>query len=318
MIPIKSILLSILISVTISASNDNSVQENKDVASNDANHNAVLIGVTDELSDSHQYSSKLPYQLTVRVLFAKQGKNWLALNSEERASVFELKELTWDIVLRDKRIGKLQTVDDLGVYNKRAPGTFARDKQHRIKDTSQLPFIKNNFKYSRWLSYPKNQPFVLQTNHNEKEQLNWSDYSAKKEDLKILVPEFKKEIKIATKCVPYPVDTIKFEVTEKDLEIFAAYKSNTNQKLFGIRILRDYFKECDWGEDDDDVTLFFFINSENDIQFLGYNLTFLDAADFDNDGQVEFIFWYSVYNADGYVLYENNFKRKHEYIWGYH
>ena len=41
-------------------------------------------------------------------------------------------------------------------------------------------------------------------------------------------------------------------------------------------------------------------------------------ADFDQDGENELLFFYSIFNHDAYVLYSNNFQDETKFEWSYH
>ena len=49
-----------------------------------------------------------------------------------------------------------------------------------------------------------------------------------------------------------------------------------------------------------------------------YNMTYIDAGDFDANGTSEVLFWFSGYNNDGYVLFTDNLKHRVEFTWHYH
>jgi len=54
------------------------------------------------------------------------------------------------------------------------------------------------------------------------------------------------------------------------------------------------------------------------IDYLGSEMTLLDAGDYDGDGESELLFWHSGYNSDGYVLIYRDFHEKAEFLWNYH
>ena len=61
-----------------------------------------------------------------------------------------------------------------------------------------------------------------------------------------------------------------------------------------------------------------YIDKNNKISFLHDELQFIDHGDFDNDGKDEYLFWYSIHNNDGYVMYYDDFSKSVECIWTYH
>lgn len=62
----------------------------------------------------------------------------------------------------------------------------------------------------------------------------------------------------------------------------------------------------------------YLMNDKDSLVFIHDELTYLANVDFDNDGKDEFVFWYSIFNNEGYVLYYDNFTKSSEYTWSYH
>jgi hypothetical protein len=61
-----------------------------------------------------------------------------------------------------------------------------------------------------------------------------------------------------------------------------------------------------------------YINNKNEILFLQDELNYLEHGDFDNDGKDEFLFWYSIFNHDGYIIFYNDFRSSTEFNWSFH
>lgn len=53
-------------------------------------------------------------------------------------------------------------------------------------------------------------------------------------------------------------------------------------------------------------------------RYVGEDLSFVDAADYDGDGKLEWLFWYSGYNSDGYILFHEDFHSHVDFTWKYH
>ena len=58
----------------------------------------------------------------------------------------------------------------------------------------------------------------------------------------------------------------------------------------------------------------YLMDKNGNLKFLKDELTYIGNADFDNDGKDEFIFWYSIFNHEGYVLFYDNFTKHTEYM----
>jgi hypothetical protein len=53
-------------------------------------------------------------------------------------------------------------------------------------------------------------------------------------------------------------------------------------------------------------------------EYWGYTLEPVEFADFDGDGRLGALFWFSGYNEDGFVLMTDNFRKQTKFTWGYH
>lgn len=60
-----------------------------------------------------------------------------------------------------------------------------------------------------------------------------------------------------------------------------------------------------------------FFVSNNEIKYLGSYKNLVDAADYDNDGSTDFIFFESTYNSNGYILLYDNMKKKADFGYGF-
>ncbi len=64
--------------------------------------------------------------------------------------------------------------------------------------------------------------------------------------------------------------------------------------------------------------LHFIVYPNNEIKFLFANTELLEIADFNNNGQKEYLFYISNFNCYGYVLFYNNFEKINASVWSYH
>ncbi len=115
-------------------------------------------------------------------------------------------------------------------------------------------------------------------------------------------------------------------VTQKHLEIFHVIRLDRENKLIGVHVARRFFKDCDgWGGSASDVWFFLEGNSQPRMisqqpQLDGWDSSqkLIDIGDFDGDGRIEALFWFSGYNEDGYVLYFDRFEKSAIFTWSYH
>ena len=65
-------------------------------------------------------------------------------------------------------------------------------------------------------------------------------------------------------------------------------------------------------------TLHFVIFKNKEIKLLNTNTELIDIADYDHDGNPEYIFITSWFNSYGYIMYYNNFHDQVCTTWSYH
>ena len=257
-------------------------------------------------------------QNVVRILFAKSDSGWVTLDSEKAAVGYDFDELSWFVTYKGENIGTLDTIDDLNSYDDTFPWTYSRTKMYRITNSVGFPAIDHNKDFRAWHNGPNfSHPLVVLTKNNYKDPDQWVQYNAPSYVLTRLVSEFKKNTYWDLyKCTAPPNQKfLDLDPTAADLEIYRSYKNNRNQFLIQIRIRSDYVRHCQENFGIRNHT--FFINENNDIRFVGHDYELVDAGDYDNDAEVEFIFYVRGYDYLGLDLYESDFKRKYQFRWGW-
>jgi hypothetical protein len=58
--------------------------------------------------------------------------------------------------------------------------------------------------------------------------------------------------------------------------------------------------------------------SDDRIEKIGIQLTLISRGDFDNDNDVDWLFWFCGYSGDAYVIFSDNFRRSAVRGWKYH
>lgn len=103
--------------------------------------------------------------------------------------------------------------------------------------------------------------------------------------------------------------------TEADIEISRTFASSTGWRIATARLLG---YACDGPLEGAYAEQTFAISPANDVRLLGEGYRFLDAGDFDNDGQAEVIFVINQYNTGGYALFANDFGQNAVFDFNYH
>jgi len=257
-----------------------------------------------------------------RLLFVKVGSRWISLDDEyQTPKNLNLTKSSWTIAFDGRNLGTIKLIDP----NPNAPilkdWYYGRDKLYEPVNLEKLPKLKNTSSaFSGWCSAPAIRPLVLVSHANYSDPERWKPFSPDHsyvpklfEPLKLAIGNFKvvrcKQTKDGERAEPW-------DYKSKDLVLYKSYRSKSGLELVSIGI--DHEKSgCEFLAEPQWSRHLFLIDGKK-IEFLGSQMELLDAGDYDKDGRSEFLFWYSSYNKDGYVLVYDGRRQKAEYLWSYH
>jgi len=271
----------------------------------------ILLGVVEE-------TNQAPDSIAARVLFSKMNNKWQILNTEQSQDKLDISKVTWTLAFDGKSLGKITTINNYELKYPDCTWCFHRDKYFRVEDKSKFPKLGNKEKrFSDWSYQPSTRPIVIVNKPFYKDHEKWKRYRPNLDVLKVLFPILKEKIGQAYHCEGPPKwDAKEIDLKINDVKFFRSYRNNKGQMLVSAGIIEEHIKNCDGPTDKTQEPMWFFISS--DTKFVGFELDLLDAADYDNDGDIEFIFSHSGYNRDGYTLYESDFNERYDYYWSYH
>jgi hypothetical protein len=283
-----------------------------------ASAETVFLGILEESQiGSGGISSKL--------LFVKKGKNWLSVANEfyREGNVFsaDVRQIKWTVAFDGRNLGQLQLEDLEPQKQFINPWFYARDKYFTVKANQKIPMVENKSKeFGGWMKVPEHRPLVLVSQPHFNDPEHW----------KPSVPDeaFKKRLYVPLKLVmgkfnaytcpggPEVNELVPYQFKPEDVVIYKAYGSSIGKKIVAVGINREKFG-CDGPPPPEWADNWFLVEGDN-IDFIGREMTIVDAGDYDNDGRSELLFWHSGYDEDGYILIYDSFQRKSEFLWGYH
>ncbi len=272
----------------------------------------LVIGVVEEQSS---YNRKP----VVRPLFKKDENSWSVLNSQKIYSKEKLpKNLKWSLVFDGRNLGEIISSDSNPDTYK---GNFSRDNYLGVLSAEAVPKLGNREKrFWKWGGLPENRPIAVNTYPYYSDAEKWKrdrDEASLQSLKKQVFVKLKSLIGNAFHCNGTPNwDWSEIEVEIGNVDVFKVYKNSSNQVIFSAGLAVKHRTDCDGPVDSSSMPIWFYL--DRDLKTIGYELDLLEAADFDNDGDVEFLFSHSGYNEDGYTLYESGFSQRYDYYWGYH
>lgn len=265
----------------------------------------ILLGVLEGANTPNRDSIK------VRLLFAREKNQWVALEDSRILSRYQLAGQEWTLARNGQKAGAVHLVDIPLAGGDLYAWSYKRDKIFAIDSTDSIPVIKTPAGYSGAAA------FILHSKPYFIDSERWTPFKPGPQyrrklyqPLKIVVGRFK-----ALKCVGLG-EVVPFRFKPEDLKVFQGFKSAKGAELVSIgldsnRINCSSRSEPAWSAN-------WFLILGTDIDHIGCEMDLLDTGYYDNDGRSEALFWTSGYNRGRYILVYSGFEKKAEYIWCYH
>ena len=294
----------------------------------------VLLGLAGTGLAAQDYSQVIAFledhgQPMVRVAFALQGDQWVSfcppgtdLNSPAdcRSQAVAGSE-SWTAVFHGKRVGEIGT-------SPYSPQLYSEVGLYQAQPKGRLPRLGSPSRdFAGWKNKAVYRPVVLLQKAQFADAEPWSPTRVTEAERKLLWPFFQKSVGKATGCkAGAGGDVVEIKYQESDLEVVSVLSAKDGSRLIEAE-LRPALNRCDGPRSAEWSTFWFYLSRDAQVTPLvaetrdtdsDRTLTFLDAGDYDGDGQAEAIFWLSGYDEDGYVLYYDHFSKHVEFTWFYH
>ena len=285
-----------------------------------------ILGVVEEASVVGSSTGEL--QTHLRLGFFLTDEGWRAAckakpndNRNETCDLHEPERLRkWYVWCNGKKIGQVSTS---GWVNS---AYYSKSGLLRITSTPIPRVGKRVEAFAGWDADKKYRPLVALVGMSPGKVAPWTYSNPSAKDVAAVWPAFRQIIPEIPMCEKGNLSGPSTPITQKHLEIFRVIRSDSGEKLLGVRVARRFFKHCDgWGGFASDLWFFLAPDSQPRLisrppQLDGWSSSqdLIDIGDFDGDGKIEALFWFSGYNEDGYVLYSEEFERSTTFTWGYH
>lgn len=265
----------------------------------------ILLGMLEQ----HAQCRETPAP-AVRALFARDGNGWVSL-AGEAPPTFDLTDLHWTIAFDGQSLGVVRTSDpgsDNGML-------WARDRDYRLSvpEDQALPAIANlREEFGGWCHLPEVRPLVVNLRPLYQDPDQWRPFVVGAGYRDLLFEAFKQALGEPLRCLDLPRDQV---LGAGDLMVHKAYRDVAGRQLVALRLMPDGEKCIDQRGLKSPVVWFAIAD---DVRYIGSDLEFIDAGDYDADGESEIMFWYSAYSEDGYSLLFDGLSRRADYHWKYH
>ncbi len=275
----------------------------------------VILGVLEEVPGVYVGEE---VKTKVRALFARKGLKWEAYKSDCGDSEC-LSGLTseypgvvsWSIGLSGIKIGQVVA---------RTPEKFAFYAHIGLQEivSGKVPVVgKRSSEFGGFSGHELHRPLVADSKPYFRDPARWRPVQVTPDIQRRTLRLFREQVPNLCKLDSSDDQSlIPFPYGAKDLRVHA-HRSNQGLLVMTVAVSDAYY--CKGGRGDgsfDSQT--FAIDASGKGKFLGTGITFLDAGDYDSDGQSELLFLLSLYNRGGYVLFSSHFTELARFEFGYH
>jgi len=249
------------------------------------------------------------------VLFEKDRLTWNALDTPEAGAGVDQSSLTWTVAFDGRQLGVVSTKD--GGFESPYSWTYPRDKLLELSDDTAIPEVINRTGFfGGWCEEPRFRPLVVVTSPNYRDPAGWKPADTSPALLDELFPQFRTVAGDATRCQSEDAEPSAFEYQQEDLVTVRTYRDRLGRALVALS-LDPGKNKCDGPWESPWSSHWFLVGGESS-QYLGSQLSLVDAGDYDGDGSSEVVFWHSGYDEDGYALFYDDFRKHVRYYWTYH
>lgn len=276
-----------------------------------AQKDGIVLGVLED-TPGHYFGE--PHYRSVRVVFRKQGVEWIAYptgcHGPQCAAQFPSAG-EWTIAFDGREIGHLST------RNSGDSRFYSEVGQQSITSAEPPPTVgKPSQDFAGWVDQPVLRPLIAISQSNYRDPEQWKSSQPPAEVLKLLRSEFRRKFPKVSNCGNPGANNEKpWLYQDSNIKVVKAYSSNAGWSV--VRLELEPYR-CDGPADDAFVGQWFSISPAQEIKFLDKAMWLVDAGDYDNDGHSELVFSIDDYNRGGYRLFYNHFKKEAVFEFSYH
>jgi hypothetical protein len=259
-----------------------------------------------------------PNSRKVRVLFRKSGDEWQAFESNcpdqeclKTAPSSFPRTVTWTVTYNGRKVG---------VVDAETPGVFEAYSHiglQTIAAGARVPTIgERSREYAGYLDAEVYRPLVTISAPDSRDPDGWEQTMVTEQTVAALRRAFRARFPNVENCTSPEENTPRrWDYPDTDIAIGPAHASNKGWTLETIS-LTDY--RCDGPPDAPYVDQLFSVDPARRIAFIGGEMRYLDAGDYDDDGRSEVMVSIAGDNRGGYALFFDEFARHATFEFNYH
>ncbi len=265
---------------------------------------------------------KLEYKPRVRLAFKLKENGWEPFDYSV-SGVEELRQAAKRFAAKRKwfLVEKETVLDSLmseGV--KEYKGYVNVGTQKIVEPLPSSALLPRGSKFLGWTGCEVRRPIVLTTSKPQKGKENWEKIQSSftpNQEFVDKINNFSTKLYTCKDERDENGVTLKAVIRIDMLETVEELRSDKGDRLIAIRFREDACVADNTLEFEDSI-YWFLRKANSSLKFVGQGLALIDMADYDLDGNTEFLFWHNGYNLNGYRILWRNLTKIATVSWSYH
>jgi hypothetical protein len=236
----------------------------------------------------------------LRLSFVKDSSGWKPLDR----TMYPPGEMTWHVAFDGRALGTIQTqIPEGGIP---AYGDL-RNTLSLVTPVEKIPRVRRDKRrIPTYVGVFQSQPLVAISQPNARDPDRWKPTQLSASERRMVMREFRPLVPKLRLCDGAENQVGLVDYKDGEVEIVHAYRAKDGRVVAGAQ-LPDR-TGCQMYEDEVFYSYWYVLETDGTIRLFGDEMTPIDAADLDGDGESEWVFKGYKGCATGYRLYTNRFR----------
>jgi hypothetical protein len=273
-----------------------------------------IVGVLEERLGTN---TEEPTRFVMRAAFHKEGDAWRAYDHEcsdqaclTAAVVRVPQETSWTVALHGQRLAEISA---------RTPAAWTRYAdvgQQELSAGAAAPTSgARSMDFAGQLGAAVYRPLVATSPGSFSDPQAWAAATLPAATVQALRQSFRAKFAVVVDCASAVAPPRPRTYRDDDIDVSQTHASTTQWRIATLH-LTGY--RCDGPLEEAYADQVFAVSPAGEVRHLGEWLKFVDAGDYDADGQSEVVFAITGANQGGYQLFANDFAQNAVFGYGYH
>jgi hypothetical protein len=261
----------------------------------------IYVGIVEDYIPFERKNDPEYRAMHVRLAFIKDQSGWSAINNAR----FPVGKMTWHVAFDGRELGTIEAQPP--------EGGIVRDGDLRntlsiVTPVQEIPRVKRDKRrIPTYIGVLQSQPLVAVSAPLTRDPDRWKRTQLSKRERGMVLGEFRKLVPKMRLCDEPENQIGLVEYPDKEVEV-QSYRAKDGRVIAGAQIPDK--TGCGMYEDEAFYSYWYVLETDGSMRLFGDEMTPIDAADLDGDGESEWIFKGYKGCATGYRMYTGNFRNE--------